>query len=45
MDTNKNREMVVAGEEFSDDSPTQIHYRNPEGEWNQIPGNVLAASI
>ena len=32
MDTNKNREMVATGEGLSDDSPTQIHYRNPEGE-------------
>ena len=45
MDTNKNIEMVATGEGLSDDSPTQIHYRNPEGEQNQIPGNVLAVSI
>ena len=45
MDSNVNGEMVVAGVEFSDDYPMQIHYRNPDGEWNQIPGNDLTASM
>ena len=45
MGSNDNGEMVVAGVEFSDNYPMQIHYRNPDGEWNQIPGNSLAASM
>ena len=45
MGSNDNGEMLAAGVEFSDDYPMQIHYRNPDGEWNQIPGNDLAASM
>ena len=45
MGSNNNGEMVAAGVEFSDDYPMQIHYRNPDGEWNQLPGNGLAASM
>ena len=45
MGSNNNGEIVVAGVEFSDDYPMQIHYRNPDGEWNQISGNGLAASM
>ena len=45
MGSNDNGEMVVAGVEFSDNYPMQIHYRNHNGEWNQIQGNSLAASM
>ena len=45
MGSNDNGEMVVAGVEFSDDYPMQLHYRNSEGVWIQIPGNSLAASM
>ncbi len=45
MGSNDNGEMVAAGVEFSDDYPMQIHYRNSEGVWIQIPGNSLAASM
>ena len=45
MDSNENREMVTAGVELDGNYPMQLHYRNPEGEWSQIPGNDLVASM
>ena len=45
MDSNENREMVTAGIELDENYPMQLHYRSPEGEWSQIPGNDLAASM
>ena len=45
MDSNNNGEMVAVGVEFSGDYPMQIHYMNSGGEWSQIPGVGLAASM
>ena len=43
--SNNNGEIVASGVELSDDYPMQIYYRNSDGEWCQIPGNGLAASM
>ena len=45
INSNDNREMVAAGLELSNDYPIQLHFRNSEGEWIQIPGNGLPASM
>ena len=45
MDSNDNGEMVTAGFELDDNYPMQLHYRNPEGSWSQIPDNDLVASM
>ncbi|SVE29887.1 uncharacterized protein METZ01_LOCUS482741, partial [marine metagenome] len=45
MSSNDNGEMVVAGVEFSNDYPLQLHYRDSEEVWIEIPGNSLAASM
>ena len=42
MGSNDSGEMVVAGVEFNDNYPMQLHYRNSKGVWIQIPGNGLA---
>ena len=45
IDSNNNEEMVVAGVELDGGYPMQIHYRNSNSQWIQIPGNELAASM
>ena len=45
MDSNTHGELVVAGVDLQGDYPMQLHYRDSAGEWNQINGIGLAASM
>ena len=45
MDSNTHGELVVAGVDLQGNYPMQLHYRDSAGEWNQINGIGLAASM